>query len=198
MKKLKVSVAVMGLAFSQLALSATSSATSFDFTGYGSSNNASVVNVLSNDGLFTATVTSASGGNVGAYNLDGFGVKDGFFNLGGIQDNEVLRVDFSQTLDIGTLTLRQWEGPDNVILRGYGTGGSVTLNTDSCAFCTAETFTVNLTDIDYLTIEGNSFGTVAFLAGLGNVSAPSEVPVPAAAWLFGSALVGLAGLKRKK
>jgi hypothetical protein len=28
--------------------------------------------------------------------------------------------------------------------------------------------------------------------------APSSVPVPAAAWLFGSALVGLAGIKRKK
>ena len=26
----------------------------------------------------------------------------------------------------------------------------------------------------------------------------SEVPVPAAAWLFGSALIGLAGIKRKK
>lgn len=29
-------------------------------------------------------------------------------------------------------------------------------------------------------------------------NAPAPVPVPAAAWLFGSALVGLAGLKRKK
>lgn len=28
--------------------------------------------------------------------------------------------------------------------------------------------------------------------------APTAVPVPAAAWLFGSALVGLAGIKRKK
>ena len=27
---------------------------------------------------------------------------------------------------------------------------------------------------------------------------PSAVPIPAAAWLFGSALVGLAGIKRKK
>lgn len=31
-----------------------------------------------------------------------------------------------------------------------------------------------------------------------NVAYASEVPVPAAAWLFGSALVGLAGLRRKK
>lgn len=33
---------------------------------------------------------------------------------------------------------------------------------------------------------------------LGNTFAPSEVPVPAAAWLFGSALVGLWGAKRKR
>ena len=31
-----------------------------------------------------------------------------------------------------------------------------------------------------------------------NYTQVSEVPVPAAAWLFGSALVGLAGIKRKK
>jgi hypothetical protein len=30
------------------------------------------------------------------------------------------------------------------------------------------------------------------------VEAPSQVPVPAAAWLFGSALLGLVGIKRKK
>jgi hypothetical protein len=36
-------------------------------------------------------------------------------------------------------------------------------------------------------------------AGLSNITLTfSEVPVPAAAWLFGSALIGLAGIKRKK
>lgn len=30
------------------------------------------------------------------------------------------------------------------------------------------------------------------------IERPSEVPVPAAAWLFGSALMGLAGMRRKK
>lgn len=30
------------------------------------------------------------------------------------------------------------------------------------------------------------------------VSSASAVPVPAAAWLFGSALIGLVGIKRKK
>lgn len=193
MNKLVVGVAAMGLAFSQLA-----SATSFDFTGYGSSNNSSSINVLSADGTITATVTSASGGNVGAYDIDGFGVKDGFFNLPGLQNGEILRVDFSETVDIGTLTMRQWEGPDEAILVGYGTGGSLNLSADSCGLCSAETFGVNLTGIDYLTIQGNSGLTVTLLAGLGDVELTSAVPVPAAAWLFGSALIGLAGLGRRK
>jgi hypothetical protein len=30
------------------------------------------------------------------------------------------------------------------------------------------------------------------------LAAPSAVPVPAAAWLFGSALLGLAGVSRKR
>ena len=36
------------------------------------------------------------------------------------------------------------------------------------------------------------------LYGIQMVFSVSEVPVPAAAWLFGSALLGLAGIKRKK
>ena len=36
-------------------------------------------------------------------------------------------------------------------------------------------------------------------AGISNITLTfSDVPVPAAAWLFGSALIGLAGIKRKK
>jgi hypothetical protein len=43
------------------------------------------------------------------------------------------------------------------------------------------------------------FGNSAGLFLEGSVSAaPSAVPVPAAAWLFGSALVGLAGIGRKR
>jgi hypothetical protein len=36
------------------------------------------------------------------------------------------------------------------------------------------------------------------VANLSNMRAFSVVPVPAAAWLFGSALLGLSGLKRKQ
>jgi hypothetical protein len=45
---------------------------------------------------------------------------------------------------------------------------------------------------------GNGFKSQPFQSG-GSISPVlSEVPVPAAAWLFGSALLGLAGIKRKR
>lgn len=46
------------------------------------------------------------------------------------------------------------------------------------------------------TLFGNS--ALIFLEGELTLTQVSEVPVPAAAWLFGSALIGLVGLKRKK
>jgi hypothetical protein len=44
----------------------------------------------------------------------------------------------------------------------------------------------------------NDFGASVFSTRLDSVSAPSTVPVPAAVWLFGSGLVGLAGIARRK
>jgi hypothetical protein len=45
----------------------------------------------------------------------------------------------------------------------------------------------------------SSFGNVAYRLNLtGTVSAPSAIPVPAAVWLFGSGLVGLVGVARRK
>ena len=58
-------------------------------------------------------------------------------------------------------------------------------------------------DFDTMTwVAYNGVGTsglgMNFAVGAGNLTAPSAVPVPAAAWLFGSALVGLAGVGRKR
>jgi len=44
----------------------------------------------------------------------------------------------------------------------------------------------------------NDFGADVFSTTLLNVSAPSAVPVPAAVWLFGSGLIGLLGISRRK
>lgn len=47
-------------------------------------------------------------------------------------------------------------------------------------------------------IESEGFWTLDAAAGTLVYTAPSAVPVPAAAWLFGSALVGLAGVARRR
>jgi hypothetical protein len=46
-------------------------------------------------------------------------------------------------------------------------------------------------------IEG-SYSVGGIIASPGHTSFAPAVPVPAAAWLFGSALVGIAGLSRRK
>jgi len=165
-------------------------ATTFTFTGKGSAAAAANQTV---DGI-TVTV-SAPGEDLGYLTLDGLGVKTNFFNLSGIQNGETIRVDFSQTVNIENIKLRQWEGPDDAVLVGYGDGTSVNLTADSCWSCSAETFNVNLTGIDYLTLTGDSGLSVFFLAEISGVSA---VPLPAAAWLFGSALFGLGFVKRRR
>lgn len=51
------------------------------------------------------------------------------------------------------------------------------------------------------TINGGPFdGATGFwqLSGTANVEAPSSVPVPAAVWLMGSGLIGLAGVARRR
>ncbi|WP_101756710.1 VPLPA-CTERM sorting domain-containing protein [Oceanicoccus sp. KOV_DT_Chl] len=72
---------------------------------------------------------------------------------------------------------------------------------DSCS-----TF-LNGSKVEDITVSTDEFGNTVivwedFSSGINNVYsftiAPSAVPIPAAAWLFGSALVGLIGVKRNK
>ena len=85
--------------------------------------------------------------------------------------------------------------------------GSVCGNTtvgDSAAFVIDPgTFTVAnqgaLVGFDVTDSRGTVAGNVTTVSSYTlTQAAPSEVPVPAAAWLFGSALVGLAGIGRKR
>ena len=57
-------------------------------------------------------------------------------------------------------------------------------------------FDTNNNDLDYQL--GCTTPGSANIAGTGDCSVPAVVPVPAAAWLFGSGLVGLVGFARRK
>jgi len=50
----------------------------------------------------------------------------------------------------------------------------------------------------FIITAGNDFGSSAFSTRLLDVSAPSAIPLPAAVWLFGSGLLGLLGISRRK
>jgi hypothetical protein len=181
----KVILGACALVFSQMA-----SAASFDFTGLGTVPTGGYS--ATSDGI-TVTVT-APGEDLWNYNLDGLGVSTGFFNLGGLQNNETLLVSFSEEVTLGSLDMRQWEGPDAVLFNSAG--GNLNFNTESCGFCTTETFDLtSLTGLTSFTLTGDSFLTVTFLSALNDVQV-TAVPVPAAAWLFMSALGGLTGVRR--
>lgn len=196
MKSIYSGIAGLALMAGSAFAAAANTPTSFDFTGLGSQSNSSSIHVTSAAGDVVATVT-APGENVGAYSLDGVGVKTGFFNLSGIQDGETLKVSFSEDVNIDRISMRQWEGPDRVLVGVNTDQGSYSfaLDNDSCGLCSGEDFEhLGLEDVNYITITGDSFATVTFLSGLG----VTVVPLPAAAYLFGSALLGLVAVARRR
>lgn len=77
-------------------------------------------------------------------------------------------------------------------------GRTAGVDIDAFGFSTADLFAyVRLTDDpDEGSTTGSSVG--ADIDGVGAISTVSAVPIPAAAWLFGSAIVGLFGLARRR
>lgn len=57
----------------------------------------------------------------------------------------------------------------------------------------ATVISTSVSDPNYQNLVGSAFGTFSYAAAV-----PASVPVPAAAWLFGSGLLGLIGVARRK
>jgi hypothetical protein len=97
---------------------------------------------------------------------------------------------------------------ENSVCAGYGFGGSTVCSSIPGVIDFSAPFVLDasggLTDPitfdlvnDFSILLGNLGGVASLTINLSNV-AVSPVPVPAAAWLFGSALLGLGAMKRKK
>lgn len=169
-------------------LSAAASAAEIRFdTGPGVAQRANSYS-FSNGGV---GVTLTSPGNKVTHYWEGAGVYTGGINLNTLQNNETLVLTFSQTVRLNKLSFRQWEnGFDKVALSS--TAGNFTLGNSDY---TTDGILVDwfLFDtpllVNSISLKGDSGVTVAWLRSV-DVEA---VPLPAAAWLLGSALLGLGG-----
>ena len=74
--------------------------------------------------------------------------------------------------------------------------GNYVLAVSTYTFSLSEAINGYNGSVNFLT-DGNVDITISSRNGIANFVNPSAVPVPAAAWLFGSALMGFAGFRRK-
>ena len=86
-----------------------------------------------------------------------------------------------------------WNGIPSIPLTP---SGATTINCDNASCSDTSTYTID----GAFHVAGAGFTSVGYTVHLtGTVSEPtSAIPVPAAAWLFGSRLVGLAGIARRR
>lgn len=112
----------------------------------------------------TAQNNAGSAKKVSASNLEGFGVYTSGANLNGIQTNEQLVLTFDQPVDISNVTLRQWEGPDE--LRVRWNGENFDISSDSDALNSEESVDLDLKGVTWIAFKGNSFLTVTYVKSI--------------------------------
>jgi len=127
--------------------------------------------------LSIATFTFGFFGPVGIYTAETDGVNSGFAAPTG----DLTGSDLS--LDLSSWTA-YWNGTS------FNQGGMINTTVDGSGNFTAS-WTAEV-------IGGAFNGQIGSWEITGTVTAPAEVPVPAAVWLFGSGLIGLAGIARRR
>jgi hypothetical protein len=184
--KSTIAAAVMAVSASSLA-----SAGAVDFTGgYGKTNTYSA----STDGVGVDVTATRYGRSAKVTkNRGGLGVKGGVNHFQSI-GRETMSFKFTDSVTLNSLTFDNrtwydWTGRDKVHYTDSN-GSSFTLSGSD------NMFDIGADDISWFSLAAGGSWTSTFVAGLDYD--PYAVPVPASAWLFGSALVGLAGLRRKK
>lgn len=106
--------------------------------------------------------------------------------------------------ELGFLEVEGEMSSNPIPLLGAGFGGNIILPSGSGGNLTDSKFSFSGVEINDRQLTSLREGTqqaankVYFSIEAEKISILSPVPVPAAAWLFGSALIGLAGIKRKK
>lgn len=177
--------------------STTYNGTSIVTTGPGGTNTPIIPSSLSYGNSFTAPTISIPGSPAPGY---GF-YDDYLFTISGATANSVsTTIDLGSVLQISNLQERLYNASGNSVpTLGTPVGGAIDAWTSPIGMIgtVAVLPTTVLNPGTYvLEIRGNVTGSSGgSYAGTLNVTA---VPLPAAAWLLGSGLVGLAGVARKR
>ena len=147
---------------------------------------------LSGTGTITGDVIVGHGGSFAPGNSPGtlYFEQDLIFNEGSEITFEIAGTDAGEFDQIVVDGLFEFDG--TIIFDFYGD-----LNTDILSEFTIFDFIV-LSFYDSVDFTLWDFADHSISLNLDGSFAVSQVPVPAAAWLFGSALLGLVGLKRRK
>lgn len=132
-----------------------------------------------------------------------FNVTDaGFFKISAVESFLSLTDPyiylFSSPASIGTFIESDDDGGfgDNSFIDRNLNIGSYVLAVSSYNFSLAEAINGYNGSVNFIN-DGDVKVTISSHNGVAEFSNPSAVPVPAAAWLFGSALLGFAGFRRK-
>lgn len=197
MIKFLCKVAALGISAGILAPQAMAITTGLDFAGgcpessngvtalCAGGSNADVANVAAILGVNASLVTqiaevTGSDGTVNGLSISGIGSLNGTWS---IADTSITHIAFKSDgyfiLGKVTATNGTWDNSD----------WNFTLVTCPASICTAGPRAYTATD--FLNNGGQ-------IAALSNARAFSVVPVPAAVWLFGSGLLGLVGIARRK
>ena len=198
-KFMKMSALLGCVALGSLSLNAAAAVITFGtgtagFGGDISFSDSSSGSVLEGDNINIGALTIAGSSADGAYK-----VKNGVmsFNTGtetlSIKGKvKGLGITTRQTLLSSTMDDFSYDYSNGNTLNFFSASGSSTLSTNLLS-----AIGLSGTGFDYLayTIDVNSLGQVV---DAGVVNTASVVPLPAAAWLFGSAILGLLGVARRK
>lgn len=168
--------------------------------------NAASMSFNNGSGIYSSagvTGTASTTGGALFYNgvENAIGVGTNVFN-GAIASGETLSVTFSETVTVNTVYFRQWENPGLFITYDkvkfdYTPGGDLTFTNSGQGITLLDSFSTGGIDMSGFTLLPQNGLTAVYLHSI-DFNVISPVPVPAAAWLFGSAILGLFGVARRK